>query len=77
MSLLMLLKRAQNNDEDAMMEIIERFEPKIRKSLRSTDSSVRDDIRQEMSLKIIEYILKYNFDKTLECFDFVKRVSQK
>jgi Helix-turn-helix domain len=77
MSLLMLLKRAQNNDEDAMMEIIERFEPKIRKSLRSTDSSVRDDIRQEMSLKIIEYILKYNVDKTLECFDFVKGESQK
>ncbi|MFS0557143.1 helix-turn-helix domain-containing protein [Brevibacillus sp. 179-C9.3 HS] len=60
MSLLTLVKRAQNNDESAMVEIIERFEPKIRKSLKFTDISVREDIRQEIVFRMIRAVKTYS-----------------
>ncbi|WP_354142412.1 helix-turn-helix domain-containing protein [Brevibacillus brevis] len=63
MSLLTLVKRAQNNDESAMVEIIERFEPKIRKSLRFTDISVREDIHQEIVFRMIKAVKSYRLAK--------------
>ncbi|RAT99234.1 helix-turn-helix domain-containing protein [Brevibacillus sp. Leaf182] len=59
MSLLTLVKRAQNNDESAMVEIIERFEPKIRKSLKFTDIGVREDIHQDIIFRMIKAVKSY------------------
>ncbi|GEB33184.1 MULTISPECIES: helix-turn-helix domain-containing protein [Brevibacillus] len=60
MSLLTLVKRVQNNDNIAMQEIIDRFEPKIRKSLRFTNASVREDMRQEIVFRLIKAVKSYN-----------------
>ncbi|MED1790367.1 helix-turn-helix domain-containing protein [Brevibacillus laterosporus] len=63
MSLLALVRKAQNNDADAMQEIIQRFEPKIRKSLRFTDKALQDDVRQEIALRVIKVIKNYDPEK--------------
>lgn len=60
MSLLTLVKRAQNNDEIAMVEIIEKFEPRIRKSLRFTNIAAREDIRQEIVFRMIRAVKTYS-----------------
>ncbi|WJQ84671.1 helix-turn-helix domain-containing protein [Brevibacillus brevis] len=46
-----------------MVEIIERFEPKIRKSLRFTDISVREDIHQEIVFRMIKAVKSYRLAK--------------
>nr|WP_241970697.1 helix-turn-helix domain-containing protein [Brevibacillus sp. Leaf182] len=43
-----------------MVEIIERFEPKIRKSLKFTDIGVREDIRQEIVFRMIRAVKTYS-----------------
>jgi DNA-directed RNA polymerase specialized sigma24 family protein len=63
MSLLALVKRAQEKDESAMVEIINRFEPKIRKSLRFTNTDAREDIRQEIVFRMIKAVQNYSSEK--------------
>ncbi|MDC0760641.1 helix-turn-helix domain-containing protein [Brevibacillus sp. AG] len=46
-----------------MVEIIERFEPKIRKSLKFTDICVREDIHQEIIFRMIKAVKSYNLPK--------------
>ncbi|AIG26770.1 MULTISPECIES: helix-turn-helix domain-containing protein [Brevibacillus] len=72
MSLLALVRKAKNNDADAMQEIIQRFEPKIRKSLRCTDKAFRDDVRQEIALRVIKVIKDYDSEKLANKYIFSK-----
>ena len=50
-----LIEQAQNNDNDAMLEIIEAFSPLIAKY--SSYMNYDEDFKSEMQLKLIEFIL--------------------
>lgn len=57
-----LIAQAQENDKQAMMEIIYRFEPKIKKSLHQTSFQNRDDLKQELIVKFIEVVHTFSLD---------------
>ncbi|MFS0558710.1 helix-turn-helix domain-containing protein [Brevibacillus sp. 179-C9.3 HS] len=76
MTLVTLVKRAQNNEAYAVHEIVRMFEPKIKRTLRLVNREEKEDIRQEISLKIIEAVLKYNFRKAPR-LDFIKLLHEK
>ncbi|UOQ49412.1 helix-turn-helix domain-containing protein [Gracilibacillus caseinilyticus] len=61
-----LYELAQKSKEDrAQIEkIVERFEPKIKSSLTLTSPPVREDLYQELRLKLIDIILNYDIDST-------------
>lgn len=63
MKLLQLVSRAKERDDEAMMVIIQMFEPKIRKSLSGINYDVREDYRQEVCIRIIRGVRKYNLEK--------------
>ena len=69
--LMKLLKKAKNNDKKAMEEIIIKFTPKIRKSLYQTSLQERNDLRQEVNLKIIEAVHKYDIESIPGFWDFI------
>lgn len=59
-SLKSLIEKAQMQDLGAIESILIKFTPKIEKSLIQTAIQERKDLKQEVSLKMIEAIYKYD-----------------
>ncbi len=61
-----LYELAQKSKEDRarIEEIVERFEPKMKSSLTLTHPQVREDLYQELRLKLIDIVLYYDIDST-------------
>lgn len=60
-----------SNEE--IVELIEKVEPKIKKSLYQTTWNQREDLEQSIKLKIIESIKNIEDDNYLGFFDFKKQ----
>ncbi|MGF7048920.1 DNA-directed RNA polymerase specialized sigma24 family protein [Paenibacillus sp. DS2015] len=52
----LLLKVQLNDDKEAMAQILEAFTPKIISSLRQVPVDYREDLKQELYVKMIEVI---------------------
>lgn len=75
MELLSLVRRVQNNDDDkAMVDILQMFEPKIRKSLSTIQRGIKEDYRQEIYIRIIKAIRKYDLDSTPDLIGFCSKL---
>ncbi|GAA0853985.1 helix-turn-helix domain-containing protein [Paenibacillus glucanolyticus] len=61
-SLISLIKKAQEKDATAMETIIQKYTPKIQKSLWQTSNQDRNDLKQEVNLKMIEAVYKYDLE---------------
>lgn len=55
-----LIVQAKQNNQQAMLEILYRFEPKIKKSLHQTGFQNRDDLKQELIVQFIEVVHKWD-----------------
>lgn len=71
--LLSLIKRAQDNDKKAMLEIFQMFEPKLRKALSAVHQDLRDDFRQEVYIRLIKAIRNYNLTNTLDIGEYINK----
>ncbi|WP_214483055.1 helix-turn-helix domain-containing protein [Bacillus sp. SM2101] len=71
-----LVKKAKVNEE-ALEKIILLFEPKIKKSLLLTKYEERDDLSQELKLKITNYIRSYDVDSTPGFWEMKNQLSAK
>jgi|GEM_PF-955478 len=76
-SLIYLIKRAQEKDITAMEKIIQKYTPKIQKSLGQTANQDKNDLRQEVNLKIIEAIYKYDLETVPGFWDFMDTEEKK
>ncbi|MBB6450268.1 DNA-directed RNA polymerase specialized sigma24 family protein [Geomicrobium halophilum] len=54
------IKEAQAGDRQKLALLAEKFEPKVRKCLLQTTPQERDDLRQELMLKVIELTLSFD-----------------
>lgn len=55
-----LLRRAQlQNDQDATLQILESFTPKINASLRQLPFDHREDLKQELYVTMLEVIHRF------------------
>ncbi|BDG47345.1 MULTISPECIES: helix-turn-helix domain-containing protein [Parageobacillus] len=58
-----LLKASKSNNQ-ALEEIMNLFEPKLKKTLSLTKYGEREDLAQELRYKLIKYIREYDVDST-------------
>ena len=67
-----LLQQAKNKDKEGLNEILNQFEKKIEAELRQTSPQNRDDLCQEIMIKVMEAVEKYkvedvpNFEQFIE-----------
>ncbi|MCA0988932.1 helix-turn-helix domain-containing protein [Guptibacillus algicola] len=66
-----LLQRAKKQDEEAISLILQTFEKKIEAELRQTSYAERDDLRQDLYMKVYEAIEKYKIDDVPDFEEFV------
>ncbi|MFP3360016.1 helix-turn-helix domain-containing protein, partial [Planococcus sp. SIMBA_143] len=57
-----LLQQAKNEDKEGLSAILNQFEKKIEAELRQTPPQNRDDLRQELVIKVMEAVEKYSVD---------------
>ena len=55
-----LFERVHQGSDEAIVEIIQSFKGKINKSLYQTTANERGDLRQELILKIVEEVKRYD-----------------
>ncbi|WP_103109018.1 helix-turn-helix domain-containing protein [Brevibacillus reuszeri] len=79
MKLLPLVRRTQeDNDEQAMMEIFQMFEPKIKKSLRMIQrEDIREDYRQEVYIRIMKAVRTYDLKSAPDLIQFINNVGKR
>jgi|HigsolmetaGSP11D_1036233.scaffolds.fasta_scaffold59284_1 DNA-directed RNA polymerase specialized sigma subunit len=61
-SLYDLVKRAQSGDQQALYEIIKKFDSSIRKAKKQTKRQDREDLEQVLMEKLIRAILAYDLN---------------
>lgn len=66
-----LLQRAKKQDEEAISLILQTFEKKIQAELRQTSYAERDDLRQDLYVKVYEAIEKYKIGDVPDFEEFV------
>ncbi|MEW9701157.1 helix-turn-helix domain-containing protein [Paenibacillus sp. SI8] len=72
--LAILIKKAKKNDHDAMKSIIVMFKPKLDQSMYQTPFQERADLKQEVCLKIVEAVHRYDLDATPGFWDFLRMI---
>lgn len=60
----------ENNYNEETLMIIENFTPKIKQCLHQTSYQEREDLEQELKLKIIEKLATQEFNDTPSFWDF-------
>lgn len=60
----------ENNYNEETLMIIENFTPKIKQCLHQTSYQEREDLEQEIKLKIIEKLATQEFNDTPSFWDF-------
>ncbi|EDL63463.1 hypothetical protein [Bacillus sp. SG-1] len=66
-----MVKEAQENYHYEV-NVVSTFEPKIKKSLHLTRPENRDDLEQELKIKIIGYVRNYSLEEVPGLFDLLK-----
>lgn len=56
----LLVQAQHHHDQEATLHILESFTPKIKASLRQVPSDHREDLKQELYVKMIEVIQTFN-----------------
>lgn len=76
MKLYCLMKQAQDKDNEAVINIINMFSPKLKKSLLQTSLQEREDLEQDLVLKMIDIIYQYNLESTPGFWEFREMVNR-
>lgn len=71
-----LVKKSKENAQ-AMNQLINLFEPKLKKSLLLTKYELREDLEQELKCTLISYVLKYNIDSIPGFWDIKEQIENK
>ena len=67
-----LLQQAKQNEDEALKLIFSQFEKKIEAELRQTPYEYRDDLRQELYVKILEAVEKYSIEEVPNFEQFIE-----
>ncbi len=63
------------NDQDALNQILKAFNPKIKKSLQQTNFQNREDLEQELQLKLVNLIKMCELDDLDGFWEFYNKVN--
>lgn len=65
-----LMQKAQSKNPEALSKLLQMFEPKLKRSLLQTSKQDREDLEQELRIKIMEVIYKYDLESTPGYWEF-------
>ncbi|MCF3942929.1 helix-turn-helix domain-containing protein [Oceanobacillus alkalisoli] len=75
--LIDLTKKVQKyNDAESLEIVLTLFEPKIRASLKETSPQEQTDLYQELKIRVIEIIRKYDYNNTYGFWEFTNRLKE-
>ncbi|MGB8001550.1 MAG: helix-turn-helix domain-containing protein [Anaerobacillus sp.] len=66
-----MLQQVKQDEKEGLSHILAQFEKKIEAELRQTSPQYRDDLRQELFMKIIEAVEKYNVEDVPNLQEFI------
>lgn len=69
-----LVYEIKNNNKEALVEILDMFRPKLSRCLYKTSPQEREDLEQDLSLKILEALLVYDLDATPGFLEFYGQI---
>lgn len=72
---MMVMPNFKFSSDNNFEEILNLFLPKIKKSLRNTPFQEREDLEQEIKLKIYEKIDVFNGFSAPGFFDFIEEIN--
>ncbi|SDM91816.1 helix-turn-helix domain-containing protein [Sediminibacillus halophilus] len=72
-SLYQLTTESKSNPS-ALIAILDAFEPKVKKSLYQTEERNREDMYQDLQLKMVEAVTSYDISTVPGFFDFQVQV---
>ncbi|MED3922730.1 helix-turn-helix domain-containing protein [Priestia aryabhattai] len=75
-SLMTIVCKAKDN-EDYMVKLIKMFEPKIKKSLLQTNNQEREDLFQELVLKLMNCVQNSRATEVPGFLDFLNKLDCK
>lgn len=76
-SLYQLTIESKKANEEAIEKIIKIFTPKVKKTLLQTNMQYREDLEQELQLKIINLIKMYDIEQVVGFWGFYDLVKSK
>ncbi|WP_052947824.1 helix-turn-helix domain-containing protein [Aneurinibacillus tyrosinisolvens] len=72
-----MLLLAKNKDPDAILLILAKFKPKIERSLYQTSFHEREDLLQQLYVKIIEAVYRYDVESAPGFSEFMEMLEKK
>lgn len=72
--LLALVEKAKTDDREAMAQIIQMFDPSIKKMCSKSHPNERNDLRQHLTEKIINAVLNYDLSIVPNHTDIIKHL---
>lgn len=67
-----LIVKSKQNDKNALLSLLYKFEPSFKHSLHQTPFYNQADMQQELEVKIIEAIIKYDLNSCPGFWKFIK-----
>jgi len=74
---LFLLVKQSRTDNDSLKIVIDLFTPKIHRSLQQTNKQYREDLSQELKIKVLHCTRNYDADKTPGYFQMIDLLEMK
>ncbi|MCM3598156.1 helix-turn-helix domain-containing protein [Metabacillus idriensis] len=68
-----LIIRAKNSDQEALVQIIKRFEPKIKKSSQIANYQNQEDLEQELKIELLKLVERFEYKQTPGFWQFLNK----
>lgn len=73
---LITLVKESKYDNTALLDVITLFEPKLKKVIYQTQPKYREDLRQDLMIKLIDSIRKYDINSVPGFWEMKKQYSK-
>jgi len=75
-SLFTLVKQSQT-DNHSLLKVIDLFSPKIHRSLQQTSLQNREDLAQDLKIKLLVWIKNYDVETTPGFYEMIELIANK
>lgn len=71
------IAQAQQGDEESMEQILQQLEPKIQKSLQQTFFQEREELAQELTLKVMTLVHSFQLKQVPGFWEYIEKEQAK
>lgn len=72
-----IARKAKQQDQEAMSEVLCRFEPKIKSSSRFVHPSIREDLEQELKMQVVKAVERFSPQSTPDFWKFMDQLNSR